>query len=755
MRKHCRLGIIFFCLACLVGCGGDKTPGSNPGEKESVSSQASGSNGTLVEDNWKTKGFPVREKIGEESALWAAEYVTWEHGDIDYDSSNEFVMERQAWVQGERIYRLCYIYTIEWERERTLLETYDVSSGQSSLTELDDEKLGVSNGLVEGMYVTEPGKYVFRIQNLKEQIDRVVYSDLGNQTQTVDVMAANPEKGGVDELGAECMCDAEGNVYTRNWNHQELYILDREGRLLMEYKGGDITIEDPLRMPSGELLFPVNNIEDQSSQLVWFDPEQKKAQTISSFDSTIESVYGIQGNDVYYRKWDGIVRWNILSGDRTLVYRFSQNERLFRTMLVLRDSGAPVLRMYGTVDGVEEDWLVTLSEEEAESGEAIRVVSLSKSHLTTNFDTKSLVAKLSRKYRNASFVYETNENVSLEDYRTRILTELAAGGGPDILFVSLQDMKLLQNQGYLMDLRSVLSESSLSRVLPAVIEMGTVNDTLVGLAPAINTYSAVTLKDIWDQDTWTLDDVMELMDTGRFTGVACQWTMGYAPQAVVKIMTQFGLWDASLVDWETGKCHFDSDRFVRLLHTAKTYSTVPFDQETGLGVGGCLMDNIGLDIEAFNMFYDRYGEGYCVIGYPYIGNYLGCDGVLVVNRKVSDEKAVSVFLEYLLGEEVQDSPKGSILIISPEDIEYREERGKTKAYWKKQELRIKKDGTTILEDYAAFLENCVPSPVLADEDLILSIVWEEAQAYMVGDKSAEDVAKIIQRRLQVYMDENR
>lgn len=179
------------CLCCMTGCAGEKAPADG----SSADSQASGSNGTLVEDNWKTKGFPVLEKTGEESALWAAEYIAWQHEDIDYDLSGEFVVESQAWVQGERIYRLCHIYTMEWKRERTLLETFDVSSGQSSLTELGGEKLGVSNEFVEGMYVTEPGKYVFRIQNEQEQIDKIVYSDLGDQTQIVDIMAAGSEMG--------------------------------------------------------------------------------------------------------------------------------------------------------------------------------------------------------------------------------------------------------------------------------------------------------------------------------------------------------------------------------------------------------------------------------------------------------------------------------------------------------------------------------------------------------------------------------
>lgn len=172
----------------------------------------------------------------------------------------------------------------------------------------------------------------------------------------------------------------------------------------------------------------------------------------------------------------------------------------------------------------------------------------------------------------------------------------------------------------------------------------------------------------------------------------------------------------------------------------------------------CLVD---LGIGSINELYDQYGEDYCVVGLPSIagnGNYLSCGGVLAVNRKVSDPEAVAAFFEYLLGEEMQDSnwmiSERSILKISSEDIEYREEDGERKAYWKDQELRIKEDGTTTFDDYAAFLESCVPSPVIAEEDFIKSIVWEEAEAYINGDKSAEEVAGIIHSRVQLYLDEN-
>lgn len=109
-----------------------------------------------------------------------------------------------------------------------------------------------------------------------------------------------------------------------------------------------------------------------------------------------------------------------------------------------------------------------------------------------------------------------------------------------------------------------------------------------------------------------------------------------------------------------------------------------------------------------------------MIGYSNSGNFLNCDGVLVVNRKVSDEKAVSAFLEYLLREEVQDSHRNH-------------EPGGLRGF----------PG-----------EQC-PVPILAEEDLMLSIVWEQAEAFMVGDKSAEDAAGIIHKRIQLYLDENR
>ena len=768
MRIQGWIGAFFFCLLCLGGCGKDEIPADSCQAPKNI--EMSGNAGMIDDEDWGRKSFSVSDTVEEKTALWAARYDRWSHEDICRGFPAKGVLyERQAMIWGEQIYRLCSIYPQEKSgKVIELLESYDISSGQATLIEIDSERLGIDRGAVASMYVMEPGKYVFCILNEQEQVNKIVYSDLEEQTRVVDILPACQEKGIADQLSYECICDSEGNTYIRDNKCQAFYVFDRDGGLLMEYQGeeGD-NIRVPFTMPSGELIFPIYNSEEKVCRLVWLDTEQKEDHIISSFENyPIESVYGVQGSDIYYEAWEGIVKWDIVSGDRTLVYHFDRDciSRLYRTMLVLRKGQTPILRMYGTVNGETEDWLVPLAEEAVKPKDTVRVASLTE----TSFDIQGCAVTAFRKYKNHTFAYETYKMDEKEDYRTRIFAELAAGGGPDILFVSLQDMRLLQEQGYLQDLRSVLSQDYLDRIFFNVIQLGTVDDTLVGLAPLMNTNTAVTLRKVWNPDTWTLEDLIDLMEEGEFTeifcqgfsGAFCQMNLGCDSESVIRALTEFGLENSSLVDWERGESHFNDKLFCRMLYMAKNYSGIPFGQEIWLGAGGCPVKLGGLALNDFNDLYDQYGEDYYVTGLPTdTGNssYLSCEGVLVVNSASSNLDAVVPFFECLLRDEFQNVHllNTSILKVSVEDIEYREEGGERKAYWKDEELRIKEDGTTTFDDYAAYLESCVPSPVIAEEDFIKSIVWEEAEAYINGDKSAEEVAGIIHSRIQLYLDESR
>lgn len=72
--------------------------------------------------------------------------------------------------------------------------------------------------------------------------------------------------------------------------------------------------------------------------------------------------------------------------------------------------------------------------------------------------------------------------------------------------------------------------------------------------------------------------------------------------------------------------------------------------------------------------------------------------------------------------------------------------------WKESVKKVVSDGTPVMDKYKALLECYVPYPGEYGE--ITEIVWEEGQAYIEGDKSASEVAAIIDNRIQLYLDEN-
>lgn len=167
-------------------------------------------------------------------------------------------------------------------------------------------------------------------------------------------------------------------------------------------------------------------------------------------------------------------------------------------------------------------------------------------------------------------------------------------------------------------------------------------------------------------------------------------------------------------------------------------------------------------ISSFDTLYEQYGDDFYFVGQltkGTSGSYVRSDGVLVVNGNVSDPTAVAAYLECLLRDEVQYSISYysglPVLKVSLEDVqtvEFRnEEMSIEVSIWKNNRLNVREDGTTVLNEYKSFLESCVPYPEVYND--IVSIVWEEAQGYIEGDKKAKDVAQIIDRRIQVYLDE--
>lgn len=655
--------------------------------------------------------------------------------------------------------------------------------GESSLYELTPEKMGIgADADYEGNYFQIIDADPLSDGSFALLFDRLGTDENGNSGHAqISILRTNLDKTAAEitdvrelflEKGIfentyeipqiECFYDADGYIYIVSGNSENplrnLNVLNVSGELLVSQKYGELEqIQSPVRTEGGELIFPVYDRQEKRIRFFWFDAETSALREAAEMtEQDYRGSCGLWEKGLYYISSKGIVRWDIESGERALVFSYEDNgiSSAYQTMLFRGSDGTYRFRMYGEISGRQEDRIAELGSEETAKKDTVRVVSL------TDAEVKKVVscaAVSARRNPNYSYTFEAGNGEERSDYRDRIIAELMAGEGPDILYLSREDFSLLAEKGLLLDLGMVLEESFTGRLLPGVRGLGTVDGKLYGLPADVSVETLVTLRDIWQGETWTLEEMLDLIESGEFNGLICQGEGGFAPRALLSFMTEYGVNSSVLIDWEKKECHFADEIFLRILKTAKKYGEPDPQPGKKLGMGETLADVLaGFSLDQMNMLYEKYGENYFFVGVPTDGgngNFLQCDGIVAVNKNTVNTAAVSYFFEMLADEEIQDLSSGSsqltICRISEDSSYYEEQDGAV--FWNGLESIRKEDGTTTLQDWSSFLEQCVPAPI-AHEDLS-DIIWEEAQGYFEGDKSAETVAEIIQNRIQLYLDE--
>ena len=775
--------IILICITILTGCGKQDNRFSEDGSAEPTV-------------NWKEAGFVASEEVTEEQGYWIQEFVPWKHGDLDINRETEELVTLESLsptcTDNGRIYRLNtvihppYVKPVRW-----ILEEYNTESMNCSIREITYEQLGqekqqTGDIFLVGMDVVRGGDYVFQWtetarneQNLSHQtVSRMIYSNLGTEVSAVDLWESYLEKNIATEEFYEstvipqgyCVCDSEGNTYIKTGEKQngytELYVFDRAGQAVMEYRcDAEQGIGEPMQMESGELVFPVLDPHEENYTFLWPDTSTGEMRKLGQLSSSqqIEKLYGMQGNSVYYQVSEGIIKWDIQSGKRNLVFSFRENgvPGGYEKTLVLREDAPPVIRMYRNKGEQLEDWLVVLSDTKVERDNDVRIADLGSDMLGSQ-QVSECATIMSRKDLNCLYSYETG-GAGTEDFRTKIMAELAAGDGPDILFVSEDDMEILRDKGLLADLREYLSQDTLDQLLPGVIEMGTREEKLVGLAGNVMALGLAVSRDVWKQDTWTLEDVISLMESGRLESTLYYTGMDtyFSTYAVQNWLMEYCLENSFLIDWEKRQSHFQDERLIQLLDLTDRGGKSGTDESgTWLGEGNRIaLFTIGSESGILKMVTRVEKEnGFCV-GFPTngsCGNYLEASGMIVVNANSNKKKDISEYLENFFGEEIQGLCKRgmytnlSVCKLTGEEASSVEVEGLSEEEREKLEKeRAQAEADRRLAE--AFLESCVPAPRQYPE--LNRIIEEELGAMAEGDKDARQVAEIIHKRIQIFLDE--
>lgn len=378
--------------------------------------------------------------------------------------------------------------------------------------------------------------------------------------------------------------------------------------------------------------------------------------------------------------------------------------------------------------------------------------------------------------------YNTDEDWSAG--MTKLNNDIISGNMPDIIIVTNEiPAASYISKGLLADIDKLIAEDeelSKNEYLQNVFDAYRVNGKLYYL---ISSFSVNTLmgktSEIGERTTWTMEEFLNKANSlsdgkGMFPA---NYTRG---EFIYNMMRFCG---SDFVDVSTGKCAFNTDNFMRMLEYAKTLPEVLSDDfyedgkywetyESQYRDGRTVlmdtyissMDNLNYNINGY------FGADVSFVGFPTDsgkGSVLQSAGQMyALSAKSANLDGAWEFIRYYLTDEYQENLDWQIPV-SKKAFDEWAAKGTQKPYWIDENgEKYEYDNTFWMNGESIVLpvftqaqvdkiKNFVTSvdkAVYYNQDVI-NIVTEEAEAFFSGQKSAKDVADIIQSRVSIYVNE--
>lgn len=419
-------------------------------------------------------------------------------------------------------------------------------------------------------------------------------------------------------------------------------------------------------------------------------------------------------------------------------------------------NGYCVANLYLLEDGrlcaTVEDWMnddrAIVALERTSAEQAPRREELVLATVDGGSDLATMAVKFNRgnsRYRLTVKYYE-----SLTDLYNAVLTKEPL----DLIDLSGVNVQKLAARGLLEDLTPYVNQSELlapSDFVDGILDVYTCGDTLVGIPAEFMIRTVVGNRtQLDDPRGLTLEELFSIEErhpgAKAFDGVTREEMMQY--------LMMFN--EDTFIDWDTGTCHFDSESFQELLAYVSQYpdSVAGGREEEPLSAriqkGEVLFAVAELYPPLILWDYVKmFGEDAACIGFPTAD---GRGGHLLVSSDAYGIAAVSEHKDSawdFIEESLTQGKKGELyaeLFISYPSLK--------KALDEKVEIAVEREEMD-RDDISAVLE-LIPdaTPFFSvKEDEIIRIINEEAPAYYSGQKSIDDVAGIIQNRIQLYVNE--
>lgn len=376
---------------------------------------------------------------------------------------------------------------------------------------------------------------------------------------------------------------------------------------------------------------------------------------------------------------------------------------------------------------------------------------------------------------------------TMDDYTqglTRLNADIVSGEVPDIMLLNSQmPVESYIAKGVFANLNEFFEKDSQLKkedLLENVLNALSTGDDLYRIAPSFSVTSfAAKTADVGEEPGWTMDEAMALMATKpEGTQLLSEMTSSSFMYYTMWICGQ------EYVNWDSGECYFDTDGFKKILEYANSlpreidYTGVIDDEtywqemETQYRNGKTI-----LSLQYLSGFRDyvyakqaTFGEDITFIGFPVeegMGGCLNINQTMAISATGKNQDAAWEFVKSFFTEEYQDN-LGYDFPVRISSMKKLEEKSWEKPYnidenGNKQEyddyiyvggvevpvVPLTKEESAKVLDYIMSLDT-----LCTYNEALNNIITEETESYFSGQKSVDEVVKIIQSRAQIYVSEN-
>lgn len=379
-----------------------------------------------------------------------------------------------------------------------------------------------------------------------------------------------------------------------------------------------------------------------------------------------------------------------------------------------------------------------------------------------------------------------------DDYdagRTKLLTEIMSGQMPDLICLNELPYRQFAAKGLLEDLYPFLdADQELKRddFFENVLHALEVDGGLYQITAGFNVTTLVGASTVvGDKPGWTYQ---QMMDALADMPEGCDPMDMYVTRG--ELLRTLLCTDLNhYVDWGKGECSFESQDFIDMLNFTSSFPAEISDDMEWESSSTRIVERRQMTTRADLSSVDsmiwqdvQFGEQGCTyIGYPSnngVGSYMDMSTGYAMSAKCADKEAAWSFLRTFLLDDAQENTWNGIPIskkayqnkldqamtvqyVKDENGEYlRDENGELimipiGSYWMENGDEIQVYAMT--QEQADKLWEAVTTcdKIMEQDDAIYNIVFEQAQAFYSGQKTAEEVARLIQSKVTIYVNEQR